>query len=251
MPSHFGTGSEDYFGYAWGLGTPFHHPFIAQPIGEGNLTTGVTVNSRVRALDKIPFRKSLKFDMELWHWVKTSVNYAPATFFYMLPNGKCLDQPQVAEAKRKVARKRHDIIQPVADKNDIIEGESMICSHKEAKFSGSYSGNFSGGYLMRCFGIKENLTLSFHASEVQTTDLELKAIIHPQAGVFNVYLNKQLISSIGSLPKKKSMQTIRLKQAKIQKGENKLVFKFKENPSNNKEIDIDYIKILPTSKKSL
>ena len=34
QPDHIGTGSEDYYGYAWGHTETFSRPFIAQPIGQ-------------------------------------------------------------------------------------------------------------------------------------------------------------------------------------------------------------------------
>lgn len=85
FPSHFGTGTEDYYGYAWCRPESFHAPFHAQPEGNGNLKAGFSVNSRYRALDAIPFAKSLKVDMELWHWTATTMNYAPSAFFYVRP----------------------------------------------------------------------------------------------------------------------------------------------------------------------
>lgn len=89
FPSFIGTGTEDYYGYAWGRPEVFTgHPFIAQPSGDGNFTQGYTVNSRYRALDAIPFTYSLKFDMELWHWAHTRINYAPTTFWYFMPGGR-------------------------------------------------------------------------------------------------------------------------------------------------------------------
>ncbi|WP_298288813.1 DUF2961 domain-containing protein [uncultured Lutibacter sp.] len=82
FPSHFGTGTEDYYGYAWCSVVDFEAPFIAQPIGDGNRSPGLTVNSCWRSLDVIPFDKSLKFDMEIWHWASTKMDYAPTTFWY-------------------------------------------------------------------------------------------------------------------------------------------------------------------------
>lgn len=35
FPSHFGTGTEDYYGYAWCMHNKFSHPFIAEPDGAG------------------------------------------------------------------------------------------------------------------------------------------------------------------------------------------------------------------------
>lgn len=102
FPSHFGTGTEDYYCYAWCKPEVFSHPFIAQPSGEGNMTPGYTVNTRVRTLDILPFNTSLKFDMELWHWNKANVNYAPTTFYYMLPGGESNIKPDYKGAKEPV-----------------------------------------------------------------------------------------------------------------------------------------------------
>ncbi|GGK46175.1 MULTISPECIES: glycoside hydrolase family 172 protein [Flavobacteriaceae] len=102
FPSHFGTGTEDYYNYAWCKAEKFSHPFIAQPSGGGNMTPGYTVNTRVRALDVLPFNTSLKFDMELWHWNKASINYAPTTFYYMMPGGESNIKPDYKGAKEEV-----------------------------------------------------------------------------------------------------------------------------------------------------
>ncbi|TKG97416.1 DUF2961 domain-containing protein [Puteibacter caeruleilacunae] len=102
FPSHFGTGTEDYYCYAWCKVEKFTHPFIAQPSGEGNLSPGYTVNTRVRTLDVMPFNTSLKFDMELWHWNKAKVNYAPTTFYYMMPGGQTNIKPDYEGAREKV-----------------------------------------------------------------------------------------------------------------------------------------------------
>ena len=63
----------------------FQSPFHAQPCGSGNFNVGFTVNSRYRVLDTLPFTKSIKFDMELWHWRHTQMNYAPSVFWYAGP----------------------------------------------------------------------------------------------------------------------------------------------------------------------
>jgi hypothetical protein len=102
FPSHFGTGTEDYYNYAWCKAEKFSHPFIAQPSGEGNMTPGYTVNMKVRTLDILPFHTSLRFDMELWHWNKASLNYAPTTFYYMIPGGTSNIKPDYKGAKEEV-----------------------------------------------------------------------------------------------------------------------------------------------------
>ncbi|MDR1789038.1 MAG: DUF2961 domain-containing protein [Opitutaceae bacterium] len=111
FPSHIGTGTEDYYGYAWSRPEPFTgHPFIAQPFGDGAKSAALAVNSRYRALDAIPFNQSLRFDMELWHWSDTRVHFAPTAFFYMLPGGKSAAPDPVPEALRPVPSSRDDVI---------------------------------------------------------------------------------------------------------------------------------------------
>ncbi len=85
FPSHFGTGSEDYYGYAWGSTDLFSAPFHSQPRA-GKRNQGHTTNTRVRCLDRIPFKKSLQFDMEIWNWAKTKADYSVITYFYAEEN---------------------------------------------------------------------------------------------------------------------------------------------------------------------
>jgi len=97
FPSHFGTGSEDYYGYAWGHPAPFQGPFCNQPVAHpGNL--GHTTNTRARSLDAIPFSKSLQFDIEVWHWADCKVDYAVATYWYAAPGATSNRKPEPEEA---------------------------------------------------------------------------------------------------------------------------------------------------------
>lgn len=126
FPSHFGTGTEDYYGYAWGgRSKPFsNHPLIAQPDAGGNARPGYVVNLRYRGLDVIPFREGLTVDMELWHWHSTWINYAPVCYFYLRPGGKSNIAPDREGALAKVALHSTDIIDNTV-KDGMIEAEHM------------------------------------------------------------------------------------------------------------------------------
>ena len=110
FPSHFGTGTEDYYGYAWCRPQRFYSPFNSQPRGEGNKKPGYSTNNRYRILDDIPFTKSLKFDMELWHPFRSVMNWAPTTFFYAKPNATWNIKPNIDAVKHKVAKKTSDVV---------------------------------------------------------------------------------------------------------------------------------------------
>jgi hypothetical protein len=126
IPSHFGTGTEDYYGYAWCRPEPFIHPFIAQPDGSGNLAVGYTLNIRYRSLDAIPFREQLDFDMEMWHWGYTIMNHAPITYWYMKPGGACDIPRDIEGVREEVVLKREQIFPPTMNDKNIIEGEDLI-----------------------------------------------------------------------------------------------------------------------------
>jgi len=104
FPSHFGTGSEDYYGYSYGNPTVFQTPFCNQPRCDGPGNAGHTTNTRTRNLDAIPFEKSLKFDMEIWHWKDCKVNYAATTYWYALPGATSNRVPQPEEAVAPIPR---------------------------------------------------------------------------------------------------------------------------------------------------
>ena len=96
FPSIFGTGTEDYYGYSWGgKHTAFYeHPFHAQVrVGKFNKvnlkkppferdTKGYSTETRTRALDTMPFGKSLQVDMEVWHWEPCDMAYAVGSYWY-------------------------------------------------------------------------------------------------------------------------------------------------------------------------
>ena len=103
FPSHFGTGTEDYYGYAWCTPKFFESPFHFQPRAEGPNNYGNTTNGRVRLLDGIPFTKDFRFDMEVWHWAKTKIDYAATTFWYGFDGAELVDFPQRTEQTAEAA----------------------------------------------------------------------------------------------------------------------------------------------------
>ena len=114
FPSHFGTGTEDYYGYAWCTPEVFDAPFHAQPRAEGPGNFGHATNNRWRALDGIPFTKDFRFDMEIWHWAATTIDYSVVTYWYAFPGVQAVDAPTgkypsdatlIEEVKAKVAYK--------------------------------------------------------------------------------------------------------------------------------------------------
>ena len=125
FPSCIGTGTEDYYGYAWCRPEKFTHPFIAEPTGAGNFNPGMTVNMRYRSLDAIPFEEKISSNIELWHWAPTVINYALTSYYYIFLDAEINVSADEEAVSRPVPHKRSDIIKPVMDDNGIIEGEFL------------------------------------------------------------------------------------------------------------------------------
>jgi len=86
FPSHFGTGTEDYFGYAWCWPGLFQHAYHNQTRCDGPGNYGWTSVNRWHILDRIPFTRDFRFDMELWHWHKdTNVDMSVVAYWYAKP----------------------------------------------------------------------------------------------------------------------------------------------------------------------
>jgi len=100
FPSHFGTGTEDFYGYAYGDTHVFSHPFHAQSRCDGPGNKGFTCITRERSLDAMPFTRSLKLDLEVWHWKATEVGYSATSYWYARPQSHSEPAPAPDEARR-------------------------------------------------------------------------------------------------------------------------------------------------------
>jgi hypothetical protein len=82
FPSTFGTGTEDFFGYAWCSNATFASAFHAQPQCDGPGNRGYTCVNRFLLAEAVPFQKSFRFDLEVWHWKDCAVDYATTAYWY-------------------------------------------------------------------------------------------------------------------------------------------------------------------------
>jgi hypothetical protein len=87
FPTEFGTGTEDYYGYAWSTPERFDHALHGQPRAGTGGFGGSFFMYRWHLLDAVPFQKSLRFDLELWHWDETLVTWASTAYYYARPVG--------------------------------------------------------------------------------------------------------------------------------------------------------------------
>lgn len=107
FPSIFGTGSEDYFGYAWcvqyfkfthayhGVSLPTREwlfipqalavPYFWEWLSNRTARQAVVSQYRFQVLDAVPFEQRLDFFMENWHHRSTSVDVNAMAYWYAAP----------------------------------------------------------------------------------------------------------------------------------------------------------------------
>ena len=79
FPSTFGTGSEDYFGYAWCDTALFTNCYHNQTLCEGPGNANYTSVNRFQIADNVPFQKSIKVTIENYAQNK---DYAATVYWY-------------------------------------------------------------------------------------------------------------------------------------------------------------------------
>lgn len=91
FPGTFGTGTEDYFGYAWGTPEYFEKPFHSQSLTMNNL--GYQTVSRWHITDNIPFMDSFEGYLEKYYPNDCGTRYKTIVYWYLEPGGSDLFQP--------------------------------------------------------------------------------------------------------------------------------------------------------------
>ena len=228
FPSHFGTGTEDYYGYAWGRYEPWiNHPFVAQPIGDGCYAhIGLAQNTRVRSLDAIPFTRSLRFDMELFDWSNIHLNYAPITFWYMLPGGEIQPKPFVSDVRERVANQPSDIFG--SGMSLVVEGEVMqpCPGHMgSVELQTNFHPLWSEGMQLywKEFKPGDKLSLVFDSEVEGTYYAKIQFTVAPDYGTFALRVNDKVITPEVSLTNGEvSLLLVNLGRVNLKKGKNEL-----------------------------
>jgi len=86
FPSTYGTGSEDYFGYAWSDAAYFQQAYHNQPINENN--AGHASNNRWHISDSIPFQTSFDGYIEKFFKDERPTLYSCVAYWYLATGGQ-------------------------------------------------------------------------------------------------------------------------------------------------------------------
>ena len=198
FPSSFGTGSEDYFGYAWCDPGYFQSPHQAQPItAEGGVHgKGHKANVRFQLNDNVPFFES--FDGYIEKYYKDNTNYGITSYWYLEEGG--VDTYPVLDLDT-----RTNYYEPKSsNKNMIFEGESMSFSNtvgetlnQDMTFVSAFN-SWSNNRQLLWWELTENpvgesITFTFNTKEAASGNLIMKVGKAADFGIHKFYLDGQPI----------------------------------------------------------
>ncbi len=192
FPSTIGTGSEDYFGYAWCNPSLFQNAFHNQTRNDGNNKGHVSLN-RWHVADNVPFQKSFEGSIEKYFSNQRPTLYAATAYWYLAADGK--DPYQPVPAAQRIGY--WTPIETFKVKNS-VEGEALKILRKTAGdpqeqdmtgFEGQWSNDAHLWWVQAKQGDKLDLALPVaKAGKYRLTCQLTKA---PDYGIVQFYLDGQ------------------------------------------------------------
>ncbi|MCD6331899.1 MAG: DUF2961 domain-containing protein, partial [Bacteroidales bacterium] len=198
--SFIGTGSEDYFNYAWSSSALFAHAYCGQPRNDGPANRGFVSNYRWHILDNIPFEQSFDFYMELYsHRPVPHFSYGRMIYLYAFP--ECHDDHMTITGDDVRTLEMPVNWSPRADgwaSNSIFyQVEDLLSGHADYTLHESYL--WSDGEMMKWLpehtGDRLNLRIPVSASG--NYQIILTAAEMPGSGSIRMLLDGKLLKMNG------------------------------------------------------
>lgn len=228
FPSHFGTGTEDYYGWAGGV-VPnpvdeFDEPFLSNVRVAAPNSMGYNTCTRTRVLDAVPFNERLKFDIESSGSMRYSwfhLQYAVNTYWYACPGAQSNRKPLPDMAASRIMT-----LDELQDYNNKAKADKyMVPGAIEAENMTTYttSAGVTEKEGMQVWGEMSNGAVkAFACSEpgqwvaVRLTELfdsvPLKAcfIIHNEGGTFDLFVNGKQVRTVNMQSEHSSVSVLDL-----------------------------------------
>jgi hypothetical protein len=252
FPSSFGTGSEDYFGYAWSSAGHFSRPYHNQILNEGN--SGHFDDNRWHIADSVPFDTSFEADIEKYFANERPTLYAAEVFWYLNPGGK--DPYAALPVTDRVG---YWIRPEVYREPDAIEGESLRPVTKPAqrlfrqemyKYDNGIAWSNDQELFWDAGLVGETLELPLPVQKAGKYRLIAHYTKSPENGIIQANLNGSDVGQAVDLydPTFKTTDPIDLGVVTLPDGQPvfKVTITGKNPASTNTRFGLDYLKLIPT-----
>jgi hypothetical protein len=219
FPSTIGTGSEDYFGYAWGDPALFQNAYHNQTLCHDNV--GDISLNRWHITDNVPFQKSFEGDIEKYYPNDRPCLYASVAYWYLAPGG--VDPYGEVPAKNRLfSTAPKSLIVPNA-----IEGESMeILGKTGGKTERQGIEVLSRGAQLWWIEGKpgDKLDLALPVDKTGAYKIKMQFIKAPDYGIVQIYLDGQKLGEPIDLYNASGVPSgeVSLGKMKLTAGEHKL-----------------------------
>jgi hypothetical protein len=253
FPSTFGTGSEDYFGYAWSDPGLFQHAFHNQTHNDGNSRGHISVN-RWHIPDAVPFHTRFEGSIEKYYPNQRPTLYAAMAYWYLSPNGidPYLDVP---------VSQRLGYWRPVevAKIKDAFEGESLKVLSKtggetqEQDLTG-FGSSWSNGAHLWWINAKpgDKLNLELPVAKAGKYKLAMQLTKAPDYGIVQWYLDGRKIGDPLDLyhPSVAPTGLLSFGETDLSKGQHTLTVEIlgaNDKAIKNFMCGLDYVKLEPSA----
>lgn len=214
FPSHFGTGTEDYYGWAGGV-VPnpvdeFHVPFLSNVRVASPNSKGYNTCTRTRSLDAIPFSDSLDFNIESSAGTRTSwfhLQYSVNTYWYACPGAKSnrMELPDMA-ARRITTLEKLEAFNEQCKSNKYVcpgavEAENLITYSKDTEVDGISKMKLWGDLSnddAKCFSfVRTGACVNVRLTELfDKVPLKVCLLTGGDCGGFDIFVNDKKIRSL-------------------------------------------------------
>ena len=251
-PSTYGTGSEDYYDYAWSIPDIFGFAYCGQPRNDGPGNRGFVTNHRWHILDSLPFRQRLAFYMELWtHRHVPGFSYARIGYHYARPGLIDDHLPVTAENVRALSLPAN--WRPLAEggaRNSVfIEAEDALQTGRGDRGLDTITDNlFSGGRLLRWSPTErgEEIALRFTIEKPGTYAADLCAMMSGDSGPVRIWIDDRsgdeeaTVLDLNS-PGRRVLRRISTRTAELSAGEHRMHLRFIGEPGQIVGVDFLWI----------
>ncbi len=251
FPSTFGTGSEDYFGYAWSSPNLFQHAYHNQTRNDGQSRGHVSVN-RWHIADSVPFHQSFEGCIEKYFPNQRPTLYAATTYWYLVPGGKDPYQP------RPVTERIGYWIPVQSTKvKGALEGENLKILSKtggnpQVQDMAGFGDQWSNDAHLWWIDAKpgDKLDLALPVSQDGKYKLSLQLTKAPDYGIVQLYLDGQKLGDPIDLYHSSVMATGAISLGTLELSANRHKFTVEIVGANEKAIKsymfgLDYVKLDP------
>jgi hypothetical protein len=240
FPSTFGTGTEDDYGFAYGDNNPFVRPYHAQTRVDGPWSGGHISLNRWYVLDALPYRKGLRFDEEMWHWMPCRPTWTHVIYWYAAlgtQGPRAVDRTNLAPRDLGI---REDMLEP-------LEGEALAHEETGGTAKKERLANCSGAEHLVWRGAKpgDRMMVHFPVPKAGRYSIEINLCMSPDYGRHRLLINgRPALPSVDGYSPKLYWQQVSFGVFDLKQGDNVLTAEALEPNAAAKPghlIGLDYI----------